>query len=98
MCRIPGDKAVVVSQWTSVLRLVESELQNARVRSVTLSGSVPVPARPPLINALNDPNSDVKVITNFLHDFIPKKMTSSTRICLISCQFGCVYPTQPNSE
>ncbi|XP_026743241.1 transcription termination factor 2 isoform X2 [Trichoplusia ni] len=55
-----GDKAVVVSQWTSVLRLVESELQAARVRSVTLSGSVPVPARPPLINALNDPNSDVK--------------------------------------
>ncbi|CAB3249453.1 unnamed protein product [Arctia plantaginis] len=57
-----GDKAVVVSQWTSVLRLVEAELRKVRVRSVTLSGSVPVPARPPLINALNDHNSDVKVM------------------------------------
>ncbi|CAH0594530.1 unnamed protein product [Chrysodeixis includens] len=57
-----GDKAVVVSQWTSVLRLVEAELHKARVRCVTLSGAVPVPARPPLIQKLNDPHSDVKVM------------------------------------
>ncbi|KAG6441975.1 hypothetical protein O3G_MSEX002154 [Manduca sexta] len=57
-----GHKAAVVSQWTSVLRLVERELVRVRVRCVTLSGAVPVPARPPLINAINDPNSDVRVM------------------------------------
>ncbi|XP_049878095.1 transcription termination factor 2 isoform X2 [Pectinophora gossypiella] len=55
-------KAVVVSQWTSVLRLVEKELHAAGVKSVTLSGNVPVPARPPLIDKLNDPKSDVRVM------------------------------------
>ncbi|KAL0819411.1 hypothetical protein ABMA28_007519, partial [Loxostege sticticalis] len=57
-----GDKAVVVSQWTSVLRLVEEELKRMRVRCVTLSGNVPVGARPPLIDAINDPNSNVQVM------------------------------------
>ncbi|KAJ2944650.1 hypothetical protein O0L34_g4006 [Tuta absoluta] len=57
-----GHKAVVVSQWTSVLRLVEKELANAKIRSVTLSGNVPVPHRPPIIDKLNDPTSDVKVM------------------------------------
>uniref|UniRef100_A0A2A4JUH4 Transcription termination factor 2 n=1 Tax=Heliothis virescens TaxID=7102 RepID=A0A2A4JUH4_HELVI len=57
-----GDKAVVVSQWTSVLRLVEDQLKAAGVRCVTLSGAVPVPARPPLLAKINDPKSDVKVM------------------------------------
>ncbi|XP_048486214.1 transcription termination factor 2 isoform X2 [Plutella xylostella] len=57
-----GDKAVVVSQWTSVLRLVEQELDKLQVQSVTLSGSVPVSARTALITQLNDPNSKVKVM------------------------------------
>ncbi|CAH2267858.1 jg12934 [Pararge aegeria aegeria] len=57
-----GEKAVVVSQWTSVLNLVERELKAARVRSVTLRGDVPVPARASLITALNDPRSDVRVM------------------------------------
>lgn len=54
-------KAVVVSQWTSVLRLVQAELDKDRIKNVTLSGSVPVPARPPLIDAINDPKSNVRV-------------------------------------
>ncbi|XP_063367686.1 transcription termination factor 2 [Cydia amplana] len=57
-----GEKAVVVSQWTSVLSLVETELKQERVRSVTLSGSVPVPARAALVNALNDAKSDVRIM------------------------------------
>ncbi|KAJ0173471.1 hypothetical protein K1T71_010620 [Dendrolimus kikuchii] len=57
-----GDKAVVVSQWTGVLRLVEEQLRNANVKNVTLNGSVSVPARQALVNAVNDPNSDVKVM------------------------------------
>ncbi|KAJ8714237.1 hypothetical protein PYW08_007857 [Mythimna loreyi] len=57
-----GDKAVVVSQWTSVLRLVEEQLNKAKIRCVTLSGNVPVPARPPLLEKINDPKSDVKVM------------------------------------
>ncbi|XP_063628146.1 transcription termination factor 2 [Cydia splendana] len=57
-----GEKAVVVSQWTSVLSLVESELKQERVRSVTLSGAVPVPARAQLVNAINDPKSDVRIM------------------------------------
>ncbi|XP_045453237.1 transcription termination factor 2 [Melitaea cinxia] len=57
-----GEKAVVVSQWTSVLSLVERELKSAKVRCVTLSGRVPVPARAPLIATLNDAHSDVRVM------------------------------------
>ncbi|XP_038206847.1 transcription termination factor 2 isoform X2 [Zerene cesonia] len=57
-----GEKAVVVSQWTSVLNLVEQELKKARVETVTLNGSVSVPARAPLIDALNDPNGKVRVM------------------------------------
>ncbi|CAG9789505.1 unnamed protein product [Diatraea saccharalis] len=57
-----GDKAVVVSQWTSVLSLVEQQVRAAGVRSVTLSGGVPVPARARLVDALNDPHSPVRVM------------------------------------
>ncbi|KPJ16992.1 Transcription termination factor 2 [Papilio machaon] len=57
-----GEKAVVVSQWTGVLALVERELGRAGVRCVTLSGAVPVGARPPLVRALNDPASPVRVM------------------------------------
>ncbi|KAM3959297.1 transcription termination factor lodestar [Aphomia sociella] len=56
------DKAVVVSQWTSVLRVVERELRRAGQRCVTLSGAVPVPARAALVHALNEPRSDVRVM------------------------------------
>ncbi|XP_022127021.2 transcription termination factor 2 isoform X1 [Pieris rapae] len=58
----PGEKAVVVSQWTSVLGLVERELNAMNVQNVTLSGKVSVPKRPPLIDALNDPQSKVRVM------------------------------------
>ncbi|XP_052756589.1 transcription termination factor 2 isoform X2 [Galleria mellonella] len=57
-----GEKAVVVSQWTSVLKVVERELQRAHIRCVTLSGAVPVPARAQLVDALNNPQSDVRVM------------------------------------
>ncbi|KAI8424788.1 LOW QUALITY PROTEIN: hypothetical protein MSG28_006723 [Choristoneura fumiferana] len=49
----PEDAAADV--WTSVLRLVERELAAARVRSATLSGAVPVPARAALVADLNNP-------------------------------------------
>ncbi|KAI8424789.1 LOW QUALITY PROTEIN: hypothetical protein MSG28_006723 [Choristoneura fumiferana] len=48
----PEDAA---ADWTSVLRLVERELAAARVRSATLSGAVPVPARAALVADLNNP-------------------------------------------
>ncbi|CAH0728619.1 unnamed protein product, partial [Brenthis ino] len=57
-----GRKAVVVSQWTSVLALVARELAAARVRCVTLSGAVPVAARARLVDQLNDTASDVRVM------------------------------------
>ncbi|XP_052744208.1 transcription termination factor 2 isoform X1 [Bicyclus anynana] len=57
-----GEKAVVVSQWTSVLGLVERELKAARIGCVTLRGDVPVTARASLITALNNPSSDVRVM------------------------------------
>ncbi|CAH2044664.1 unnamed protein product, partial [Iphiclides podalirius] len=58
----PGEKAVVVSQWTGVLRLVERELARAGVRSVALSGAVAVAARAALVAALNDAASPVRVM------------------------------------
>ncbi|XP_041969731.1 transcription termination factor 2 isoform X2 [Aricia agestis] len=58
----PGEKAVVVSQWTSVLSLVERELKRENVKCVTLSGAVPVTKRNALVTALNDPNSNTRVM------------------------------------
>ncbi|KPI92078.1 Transcription termination factor 2 [Papilio xuthus] len=57
-----GEKAVVVSQWTGVLALVERELGRAGVRCVTLSGAVGVGARPALVRALNEAGSPVRVM------------------------------------
>ncbi|KAJ8723684.1 hypothetical protein PYW07_007664 [Mythimna separata] len=73
-----GDKAVVVSQWTSVLRLVEEQLTKAKVRSVTLSGNVPVPARQPLLEKINDPKSDVKVCPVLVRLYNKAKVRSVT--------------------
>ncbi|GBP24416.1 Transcription termination factor 2 [Eumeta japonica] len=57
-----GEKAVVVSQWTSVLKLVEQELRKIQVRSCTLTGEVPVPARAAVVDGFNDSQSKVQVM------------------------------------
>lgn len=44
------DKAVFVSQWSSVLDLFEPLLQKAGIRYVTLTGKVPVKNRPEIID------------------------------------------------
>ncbi|KOB71031.1 Uncharacterized protein OBRU01_14419, partial [Operophtera brumata] len=81
-------KAVVVSQWTSVLRLVETELKKQRIRSVTLSGNVPVPTRPALIDAVNDPKSDVK--TSIVESELKKQ-----RIRSVTLSGNVPVPTRP---
>ncbi|XP_055613761.1 transcription termination factor 2 [Uranotaenia lowii] len=47
------DKAVIVSQWSSVLEIVERHLQEKRIRYVMLTGKVAVKFRNDLVNEFN---------------------------------------------
>lgn len=62
-----SDRAIVVSQWTSVLEIIKNNLKNMGVKLTTLSGKVPVPARQEIVSSFNDPKSGVKVIVDFAH-------------------------------
>lgn len=48
-----GEKAIFVSQWSSVLKLFEPQLRNARVRFVSLTGDVAVKLRGEIIEKFN---------------------------------------------
>ncbi|XP_008199533.2 transcription termination factor 2 [Tribolium castaneum] len=56
------DKAIVVSQWTSLLHLVAIHLENEGIPYASLDGSVVVQKRMPIVDNFNDPNSATKVL------------------------------------
>lgn len=56
------DKAIIVSQWSSVLDIVSTHLQAKRVRYVTLSGKVPVKFRNDIVMQFNKPDSGPQVM------------------------------------
>lgn len=70
------DKAVIVSQWPSMLLLIEKQLSQYKVKTGMFSGSVPVPQRNKLIedfNSSKDPKvnktvviCNIKVLNNFM--------------------------------
>ncbi|KAH8343887.1 hypothetical protein KR084_001263, partial [Drosophila pseudotakahashii] len=56
------DKAIVVSQWTSVLNILRDHLYKDRVPTLSLDGSVPVKNRQDIVNQFNDPNNQKRVL------------------------------------
>ncbi|MCU0403182.1 MAG: SNF2 family helicase [Chitinophagaceae bacterium] len=58
---IPAHKALVFSQFTSMLDLLERDLQKAGIRFQRLDGSTEVHKRQELVNEFQDENTDVQV-------------------------------------
>lgn len=55
------DKAIIVSQWTSLLQLISQHLKAEGVQFNELNGSVPVHKRMCLVDDFNNPKHPVKV-------------------------------------
>uniref|UniRef100_A0A6P7GUY4 Transcription termination factor 2 n=1 Tax=Diabrotica virgifera virgifera TaxID=50390 RepID=A0A6P7GUY4_DIAVI len=56
------DKAVIVSQWPSFLNLIAYHLKKLNVKYDQLDGSVPVIKRMDMVNKLNNPKDDLRVM------------------------------------
>ncbi|XP_052888180.1 transcription termination factor 2 [Anopheles moucheti] len=57
-----GDKAIVVSQWTSMLEILGSHLSDRNVPYVSLTGKVPVKLRNDIVVAFNNPSTKSKIM------------------------------------
>ncbi|XP_050510761.1 transcription termination factor 2-like isoform X2 [Diabrotica virgifera virgifera] len=56
------DKAVIVSQWPSFLNLIAYHLKKLNIKYDQLDGSVPVIKRMDMVNKLNNPKDDLRVM------------------------------------
>ncbi|XP_066137668.1 transcription termination factor 2 [Euwallacea fornicatus] len=57
-----GDKAVIVSQWSSYLNLIGMHLKETGIDFYQLDGKVPVHKRMDIINKINDPGHPTKIL------------------------------------
>jgi len=60
------DKAVIVSQWPSVLNLVNKQLSQYNVKTEIFSGAVPVLLRNKIISEFDKVNGGPKVSKNII--------------------------------
>lgn len=56
------DKAIVVSQWTSVLDILRDHLENAGLPTLSLNGTIPVKNRQDIVNQFNNRHSDKRIL------------------------------------
>lgn len=56
-----NDKAVIVSQWPSMLLLIQKQLSRYHVKTEIFSGAVPVLNRNKIVSEFNSPNGGPKV-------------------------------------
>lgn len=56
------DKAIVVSQWTSVLDIMQDMLQREKLVTLSLNGSIPVKDRQNIVNEFNDPRNPKRIL------------------------------------
>ncbi|XP_034486352.1 transcription termination factor 2-like [Drosophila innubila] len=56
------DKAIVVSQWTSVLDIMRDILQREKLVTLSLNGSIPVKDRQSIVNEFNDPRNPKRIL------------------------------------
>ncbi|KAH1026577.1 transcription termination factor 2 [Dendroctonus ponderosae] len=57
-----GDKAIIVSQWSSFLNLIRIHLKKQNIEFDQLDGKVPVVKRMDMVNKLNDSTNPMKVL------------------------------------
>lgn len=57
-----SDKAIVVSQWTSVLEILKTHLARKGLRVLSLNGSVPVNKRQDIITEFNDLKKPTQIL------------------------------------
>lgn len=55
------DKAIIVSQWPSMLNLVGKQLSQYKVKTEMFSGAVPVVLRNKIVNEFNNSIGGIKV-------------------------------------
>ncbi|TMW49618.1 hypothetical protein DOY81_005302 [Sarcophaga bullata] len=56
------DKAIVVSQWTSVLNILKSHIEQQGVATLSLDGSIPVKNRQDIVTEFNKAKSNKRVL------------------------------------
>lgn len=55
------DKIVVVSQWTSVLKVLKDLLTSMNIKTVEFNGTIPIKERPQIIEDFNQKATGPKV-------------------------------------
>ncbi|XP_030562364.1 transcription termination factor 2 [Drosophila novamexicana] len=56
------DKAIVVSQWTSVLDILRDLLEKERLQTLSLNGAIPVKNRQDIVNDFNDERNPKRIL------------------------------------
>jgi len=56
------DKAIIVSQWKSVLDIMQDMLVKERLATLSLNGTIPVQKRQDIVNEFNDPRSSKRIL------------------------------------
>ncbi|XP_017473282.1 PREDICTED: transcription termination factor 2 [Rhagoletis zephyria] len=56
------DKAIIVSQWTSVLNILKTHLQQQGIRTLSLNGTIPVKNRQGIVTEFNNANNDKRIL------------------------------------
>ncbi|XP_023302950.2 transcription termination factor 2 [Lucilia cuprina] len=56
------DKAIVVSQWTSVLNILKTHIEGQGVATLSLDGSIPVKNRQDIVTEFNKAKSDKRIL------------------------------------
>ncbi|XP_012271112.1 transcription termination factor 2 [Orussus abietinus] len=60
---LTDDKIIVISQWTSLLKVIAFHLNSIKGATYnTFSGDVPVKNRQAIVNSFNDPDSDPRIL------------------------------------
>lgn len=56
------DKAIIVSQWKSVLDIVGEMLAKEGIKTLSLNGKIPVPNRQAIVDEFNDPRGRKRIL------------------------------------
>ncbi|XP_011203914.2 transcription termination factor 2 [Bactrocera dorsalis] len=57
-----NDKAIVVSQWTSVLNILKTHLEEQGCITLSLNGTIPVKNRQEIVTQFNDVNNNKRIL------------------------------------
>lgn len=61
------EKAVIVSQWTSMLQIVYKHLKKNKIRASAITGQVPVKDRTMIVNEFNEEGTGPRVSSLSFH-------------------------------